>query len=105
MQYVPIAAVAVKRPPAVIVPHFTVQFTGTEALNCCVDPSGVVAATGVMMIGDTTVISAVALPLPSVAVAVTTQVVLGYSGAVKRPPGEMAPQLVFQVDDWLDVNC
>lgn len=101
----PIAAVAVKRPPGVIVPHFATQVTGMEAVNCCVDPSGVVAATGVMMIGDTTVIFAVALPLPFVAVAVTTQVVLGYSGAVKRPPEEMAPQLVCQVDGWLAVNC
>jgi hypothetical protein len=105
VQDLPIAAVAVKRPPEVIVPHCTVQFTGLEALNCCVDPCGVIAATGVMMIGETTVIFAVALPLPSVAVAVTTQVRLGYSGAVKRPPEEIPPQLVFQVDRLLAVNC
>jgi hypothetical protein len=102
---VPIAAVAVKRPPDVIVPHFATQVTGTEAVNCCVDPSGVVAATGVMTIGDTTVMFAVALSPPLVAVAVTAQVVLGYSGAVKRPAEEMAPQVVVHVDVWLAVNC
>jgi len=105
VQGVPIAAVALKRPPAVTEPHFALQVTGAEALNCCVDPSGVVAETGVMMIGDTRVTLAFALPLPSFAVAVTTQVVLGYSGALNSPEEEMLPQVVFHVDGRLAVNC
>jgi hypothetical protein len=105
VQGVPIAAVAVKRPLEVIVPHLAVQLTGAEAVNCCVDPSGVVAETGVMTIGETTVIFDVALSPPLVAVAVTSQVALGYSGAVNSPAEVIPPQLVFHVEGWLAVNC
>jgi hypothetical protein len=104
VQSVPIAAVAVKRPPEVIVPHFAVQFTGMEAVNCCVDPCGVVADTGVMTIGETTVISAVALPLPPVAVAVTTQPVLAYNDALYRPLDEIDPHVVVQLAVALAVS-
>jgi hypothetical protein len=78
----PMAAVAVNRPPAVIAPHLALQVTGTEAVNCCVFPSVVVADSGVITIGETMVRLAVAVPLPSPAVAFTVQVVLGYSGAL-----------------------
>ena len=50
-----------------------VQVIGTLALNCCVLFCGVVAYCGVMVIGDTTLTMLLALPLPSVAVAVTVQ--------------------------------
>jgi hypothetical protein len=74
---VPAAAVAVKRPAAVMVPHLALQVTGADAVNCCVAPSAVVAETGVITMGETILRAALALPLPFVAVAVTVQVVVG----------------------------
>jgi hypothetical protein len=82
VQYVPKVAVAVNRPLAVIVPHFALHVTGTEAMNCCVFPSTVVADGGVKTMGETMANLAVAVPLPLLPVAVTVQVVLGYNGAV-----------------------
>jgi hypothetical protein len=73
VQKVPTDPAAVKRPPAVIEPQPAVHATGTLAVNCCVIPRGVVADTGVIMIGETTVTVAVELPLPLVAFAVTVQ--------------------------------
>jgi hypothetical protein len=67
---VPTGALAVYRPPLVIVPHLAVHVTGALAVNCWVCPWGVVADTGVITMGDTTFTLAVALPLPLVAVAV-----------------------------------
>jgi len=77
VQLDPTVPLAVKRPAALMVPHFAVQLTGMLAVNCCVLPCGVLADTGVMTIADTTLIEALALPLPLVAVAVTLHVVLG----------------------------
>jgi hypothetical protein len=104
VQDVPTVAVAVKRPLAVIVPHFAVQATGAEVVNCCVCPSTVVADTGVITIGETIVRLAVAVPLPSAAVAFIVQVVLGYSGALKSPAELIVPQVVVQVDGTLAMN-
>jgi len=70
VQYCPTLPLAVKRPAGVMLPQDVIQETGALALNCCVCPWGVVAATGVMVIGETTFTLAVALPLPSVAFAV-----------------------------------
>jgi hypothetical protein len=77
VQLDPTVPLAVKRPDALMVPHFAVQVTGMLAVNCCVLPCGVLAETGVITIADTTVTAALTLPLPFVAVAVTLQVVLG----------------------------
>ena len=60
-----------------MVPHFAVQVTGILAVNCWVCPCGVLAETGVITMGETTVTVAEAAPLPLVAVAVTLQVELG----------------------------
>jgi hypothetical protein len=105
VQDVPTAAVAVKSPPAVIVPHFALQITGAEAVNCWVCPGDVVAETGVITIGETIVRLDVAVPLPSVAVAFMVQAVLGYSGALKSPAEVIVPQVVVQVDGTLALNC
>jgi hypothetical protein len=75
------------------------------AVNCWVLPCGVFADTGVITMGDTTVTLAVALPLPSVAVAFTLQVVLGYKGALNSPVDEIEPHVVVHVDATLAVNC
>jgi TRAP-type C4-dicarboxylate transport system permease small subunit len=48
-----------------------IQVTGMLAVNCCVWFCGVLAYCGVMVIGDTMLTTLFALPLPSVAVAVT----------------------------------
>jgi hypothetical protein len=76
VQLDPTVPLAVNRPVALMLPHFAVHVTGMLAVNCCVFPCGVLADTGVITIGDTTVTLAVALPLPLVAVAVTLQVVV-----------------------------
>jgi hypothetical protein len=73
VQKVPTDPEAVKRPPAVIEPQAAIQVTGTLAANCCVIPKGVVADTGVITIGETTVTAATERPLPSVAFAVMVQ--------------------------------
>ncbi len=77
VQLDPTAPLAVYRPVELMVPHFAVQVTAMLAVNCCVLPCGVLAETGVITIGETTLIVAVAAPLPLVAVAVTLHVVLG----------------------------
>ena len=77
VQFVPTVPLAVYKPLGLIVPHLAVHVAGTLALNCWVPPCGVLADTGVITIGDTTVTFAEALPLPSVAVAVMVQVVVG----------------------------
>ena len=77
VQLVPTGALAVYNPPAVIVPHFAIHFTGALDVNCCVFPCTVRAETGVIVIGDTMFTLAVDAPLPFVAVAVTIQPVLG----------------------------
>ena len=105
MQLVPTVPLAVYRPVELMVPHFAVHVTGMFAVNCCVCPCGVFADGGVITIGDTTVTAAATLPLPLVAVAVTLQVVLGYSGALKRPAVETDPHVVVHVDGVLAVNC
>jgi hypothetical protein len=74
-------------------------------VNCWVFPCGVFAETGVITIGETTVTLTVALPLPSVAFAVTVQVVLGYKEAMKSPVEEIDPHVVVHVDATLAVNC
>jgi hypothetical protein len=73
VQLDPTGALAVKSPPAVIVPHLAIHVTGMLAVNCCVFPCGVFAEAGVMTMGETTVTVAVELPLPLVAFAVTVQ--------------------------------
>lgn len=85
-------------------PQPAVHVTGALALNCCVCPCGVVAETGVITIGETTVTLAVPLPLPFVAVAVIVQT-LGYSGALKSPVDEIVPHVVAHVDAVLAENC
>src|SRR3954470_4678584 len=105
VQLVPTVPLAVYRPLALMVPHLAVHVTGMLAVNCCVCPCGVFADTGVMMIGETTVTFAVLVPLPFVAVAVTVQVVLAYSGALKRPVVETVPQFFVHVAAEVAVNC
>jgi hypothetical protein len=82
-----------------------VHVTGMLAMNCWVCPCGVFADTGLMTMGETTVTFAVLLPLPFVAVAVTVQLVLAYSGAFKRPVEEIVPQFFVHVAAELAVNC
>jgi len=77
VQLDPTVPLAVKRPAALMVPHFAVQLTGILAVNCCVLPCAVLADTGVMTMADTTATAPLAVPLPLVAVAVTLHVVLG----------------------------
>jgi hypothetical protein len=105
VQLVPTVPLAVNRPVELMVPHLAVHDTGMLAVNCWVCPCGVLADGGVMMIAETTVTFAVLLPLPFVAVAVTVQVVLGYSGAVKRPAEETDPQVFDHVAAEVAVNC
>lgn len=77
VQFDPTVPLAVKRPVALIVPHFAVHVTGMLAVNGCVFPCGVLADAGVITIGEITFTIALAAPVPFVAVAVTLQVVLG----------------------------
>jgi hypothetical protein len=77
VQLDPTGALAVKSPPAVIVPHLAIHVTGMLAVNCCVFPCGVFAEAGVMTMGDTMSTSAVALPLPLIATAVIWHEVAG----------------------------
>jgi len=104
VQYVPTVALAVKSPPEVIEPHAAVQVTGALAVNCWVCPCGVVAAAGVITMGETTFTLAVELPEPSVATAVIVHC-LGYNGALNSPVDEIDPQLVDHVDATLAENC
>jgi hypothetical protein len=64
----------------------------------------VVADTGVITIGETTLTLAVAVPEPFVATAVMVHC-FGYSGAVNSPADEIDPQFVDHVDATLAVNC
>jgi hypothetical protein len=104
VQVWPTEALAVKIPALVIAPHLAVQLTAMLAVNGCEPPWATLGPTGLSVSGDTTATCAVALPVPLVAVAVTTQLVVGYSGALKRPVDDTVPQLVFQVDGVLAVN-
>lgn len=64
VQLVPIAMVplAVNSPFASIEPHLVAaQMTGALALNCVIPPRGVFGATGVIVIGETTLAVAVAI--------------------------------------------
>ena len=79
-----------------IVPHAAVQVTGAEALNCCVLPCGVLAETGDMIIGETTITFVVPVAPPLVAFAVTVQVA-GYSPAWNSPVDDTEPQVVVHV--------
>jgi hypothetical protein len=77
VQLWPTDAFAVKIPALVIAPHFAVQLTAMFAVNGCEPPCATLGPIGLSVIGETTVICAVAIPLPFVAVAVTTQLVVG----------------------------
>jgi hypothetical protein len=105
VQFDPTGPLAVYSPAEVMLPHLAIHVTGTLAVNCCVLPCAVLAEMGVITIGETIVMDALALPLPLVAVAVTLHVVVGYKGAFNTPAVETEPQVVFHVDGVLAVNC
>jgi hypothetical protein len=87
----------------VIEPQLAHQTTGAEDVNCCVKPCGVVAATGDIVTGDTTVTFTDPV-LPSlVAFAVIVQVP-GYSAARYSPAEEMPPHEAVHVALALAVN-
>lgn len=86
-------------------PQAAVQFTGMLAVRICVLPCARRGVAGDIPMGETTVTGALAAPLPSLAVAVTLQVVLGYRGAVKTPAAEMEPQVVVHLEGTDAVNC
>ena len=74
VQLEPTVPLAVKNPDALMLPQLAVQFTGALAVNCWVWPCAVFAETGVMIMGETSVMLAAADdPEPSFAVAVTVQ--------------------------------
>ena len=89
-----------------MLPQEAAQVTAALAVNCCVCPWPVVAVAGVIVKGDCTVATLVALrPLLSLAVAVMVQEP-GTSGAVYRPEvAPMVPQDEVQVAATFDVNC
>ena len=75
-------------------------------MNCCVCPSGVVAAAGLIASAAVTVTTVeVTWPLPSVAVAVTVHEPVA-EGAVYRPVvAPIEPHEAAQVAPVLAVNC
>lgn len=104
LQVVPTAADAVNRPLALIDPQVAVHVTGTEGVNCCVLPWGVLTTAGVKEIGDVIVTFATAALPPAFGVAVTVQARLARAD-VKSPVLEIVPQLAVQVALALAVNC
>jgi hypothetical protein len=89
------------------VPQDAAHVTAKLAENCCVWLATVVAAPGVIAIGDETFTLVDAVwPLPSVAVPVTVHLTCA-SGAVKFPDPSMPPQLeaqfvgAFAVKTWM----